>query len=137
MNTFYIPGELMSLNEFINIQRTHPMKGNQVKQKNTNRCKRAVLEAIQQGLSFELPVRLSITWYMKNRRKDPDNIAFAVKFILDGLVNAGALPNDGWNEIVAFRSRCETAKSRSIALFKRNRRSDCVGGTAKTNRWDT
>ena len=47
MNTFYIPGELMSLNEFINIQRTHPMKGNQVKQKNTNRCKRAVLEAIQ------------------------------------------------------------------------------------------
>ena len=56
MNTFYIPGELMSLNEFINIQRTHPMKGNQVKQKNTNRCKRAVLEAIQQGLSFELPV---------------------------------------------------------------------------------
>lgn len=100
MNTFYIPGELMSLNEFINIQRTHPMKGNQVKLRNTKRCKRAVLEAIQQGLSFELPVRLSITWYMKNRRKDPDNIAFAVKFILDGLVNAGALPNDGWNEIV-------------------------------------
>ena len=59
-----------------------------------------MLEAIQQGLSFELPVCLSITWYMKNRRKDPDNISFAVKFILDGLVNAGALPNDGWNEIV-------------------------------------
>ena len=119
MNTFYIPGELMSLNEFINIQRTHPMKGNQVKQKNTNRCKRAVLEAIQQGLSFELPVCLSITWYMKNRRKDPDNIAFAVKFILDGLVNAGALPNSIGSPVDTLEpiSNCSEAISKSSLKY--------------------
>ena len=40
-----------------------------------------------------------ITYYCKNKRKDMDNIAAAKKFIFDGLVTAGKLKNDGWNEI--------------------------------------
>lgn len=38
-------------------------------------------------------------WTVKDRRKDKDNIAFAKKFILDGLVEAGILPNDGWEYV--------------------------------------
>src|SRR5699024_6365601 len=40
-----------------------------------------------------------ITWYCKDKRKDPDNIASGVKFIMDGLVEAGVILNDGWREV--------------------------------------
>ena len=43
-------------------------------------------------------VRLDIRWYSKNKKKDPDNIAAGVKFIFDGLVAAGVIKNDGWEE---------------------------------------
>lgn len=42
-------------------------------------------------------VHLQFDWHCQNRRRDPDNIAAGGrKFILDGLVNAGVLPGDGW-----------------------------------------
>lgn len=37
-------------------------------------------------------------WYKANRNLDPDNIAHAVKYILDGLQQAGVLSNDGWRQ---------------------------------------
>jgi hypothetical protein len=46
---------------------------------------------------------LTFHWYCKNKKKDKDNISFAKKFILDGLVQAGVLPNDGWNDIEGFK----------------------------------
>ena len=43
------------------------------------------------------PVRVRFLWYEPDRRRDPDNIsAGGRKFILDGLVEAGILPTDGW-----------------------------------------
>ena len=56
------------------------------------------------------PVHISITWYCKNKKKDPDNIAFAKKFILDGLVKAGVLENDGWKQIEGFTDKFEVDK---------------------------
>jgi hypothetical protein len=47
-------------------------------------------------------VKIIITWYCKNEKKDPDNISFAKKFICDGLVSAGVLENDGWKQIQGF-----------------------------------
>lgn len=38
-------------------------------------------------------------WYMPDTRKDPDNIAHATKYILDGLQQAGTLTNDGWKQV--------------------------------------
>jgi Holliday junction resolvase RusA-like endonuclease len=42
---------------------------------------------------------LSFYWTEKNTKRDLDNIAFAKKFILDGLQAAGVLENDGWKQI--------------------------------------
>lgn len=36
---------------------------------------------------------------LQNKRKDPDNVAFGVKFILDGMQEARMIENDGFNEI--------------------------------------
>ena len=53
-------------------------------------------------------MRVSILWDCPNRKKDPDNIAFAKKFILDGLREALVLENDGWNNIVSFEDHFAT-----------------------------
>lgn len=45
---------------------------------------------------------LRFRWHEKARNRDPDNVAAARKFILDGLVVAGVLRDDGWDEIVGF-----------------------------------
>lgn len=46
------------------------------------------------------PVRISFLWVEKDRRRDPDNVAAGGrKLILDGLVKAGVLSDDGSHEI--------------------------------------
>lgn len=45
---------------------------------------------------------MKFTWVIKNRGKDLDNVAFAKKYILDGLTKAKVLQNDNLTKIVAF-----------------------------------
>ena len=52
-----------------------------------------------------LGVGVVIDWYCRDRRRDPDNIASGKKFILDGLVQAKVLSNDGWANITYFEDR--------------------------------
>src|SRR5690606_4572198 len=44
-------------------------------------------------------VDVAIHWYESDKRRDKDNIMAGTKFIFDGLVKAGVLPNDGWKNI--------------------------------------
>ena len=48
---------------------------------------------------------IEFSWYCKNQRVDPDNIAFGKKFVLDGFIKAGILSNDGWNDIKGFEDK--------------------------------
>lgn len=41
----------------------------------------------------------SFVWCEKNKRRDPDNVASAKKFVLDALVSEGVVPNDGWSAV--------------------------------------
>ena len=50
------------------------------------------------------------TWYCKNRKKDPSNISYAVKFIFDGLEMAGVIENDGWKQISGITHKFEVDK---------------------------
>lgn len=96
-----IPGKLPGLNELIDAERTHRIKGAELKAD----AERIVRLCIRQQLKHrpKLPVRLHYTYYEKDRRRDKDNIAgFAHKVVQDSLVKQGILPNDGWNEISGF-----------------------------------
>jgi Holliday junction resolvase RusA-like endonuclease len=63
----------------------------------TNLC---AAEATNQQVSvITNPVIVTVTWIEQNRKRDPDNIASATKYILDGLQVAGKLKNDGQKEI--------------------------------------
>lgn len=103
--TITIPRELMDLNKYVDIQRAHFRAGNGAKQRETATCAaifapyRLEIQQISQPLNFEFH------WFCKDRRKDKDNICFAKKFIFDGLIQAGVIKNDGWNEVGDFNDR--------------------------------
>ena len=94
-----IPGELVDLNTYISAERRNRYAGAKIKQEMTDYI---TLLAKRLKTEIRTPVRLVYRWYCKDKRKDKDNVAFAKKFIQDGLVNAGVLKNDGWNDIEGF-----------------------------------
>lgn len=57
---------------------------------------------LQKLKPMKSPVRVDFEWYERNSRRDPDNVVFAKKFILDGLVKAGVLLNDTQKDIAGF-----------------------------------
>ena len=66
---------------------------NDIKRKNTE-----LVSWVSKKIPKKKKIFLDITWIEKDRRRDPDNIAAAVKFIWDGLVEAGVIENDGWKQ---------------------------------------
>ena len=90
-----IPGELPHLNEIIEKSKQHWAAYSKMKKKHTNAAAwiaKANLEPMEK-------VDLTFIWYCKNRRKDKDNIIVGQKFVIDGLVEAGIIENDGWKQI--------------------------------------
>ena len=82
------------MNEIVAVSKKHHMAYASMKKKYTD---------LVQLHASDLPkvnrADFLIIWYCKNRRKDKDNITAGVKFILDGLVNAGVIENDGWAQV--------------------------------------
>ncbi|MDN6161618.1 RusA family crossover junction endodeoxyribonuclease [Tetragenococcus halophilus] len=103
-----IPGSLTDLNTYTNAERTNRYKGAKIKKQNTYKAAAAFMPVRTQKLS--LPIKLHITWFCENRRIDPDNVAFAKKFLLDGMQEAGCLKNDGFNQIKGFVDEFEIDK---------------------------
>ena len=91
MTTLSIPGTLPSLNEYIDECRRCKYAGAKMKKDATELvawCAKGLPPAVG-------PVIVQCRFYVPNRRKDPDNVvAGATKFLLDGLVEGGVLPND-------------------------------------------
>lgn len=92
-----------SLNEYVNTERGNRYGGAGLKRNNTQLCAVYCRAAMNQGFKFDNPSVVHCTWYMKNKRKDPDNIAFAIKFILDGMMKVGLIKNDNWEMIKGLK----------------------------------
>ncbi len=90
-----IPGELPGMNEIIRASKSHYHAYNNMKREHTENV---AWLAKATKKEYE-KIDLEITWYCKNRRKDKDNIMAGTKFILDGLVMAGVIENDGWRHV--------------------------------------
>lgn len=122
-NTFWIPGKVPSLNDlnaFRAIQgpprssmilRRSPGK----KKKNTytfnkyndekQKWSRLVEKVVKKkGFQKVESCHYSYLVVEKKRNRDPSNIcASAVKFIEDGLMKAGVIPNDGWDNVLSIK----------------------------------
>jgi Holliday junction resolvase RusA-like endonuclease len=95
---FKIPGRLPGLNEIIDAAKSHFGEYATMKETYTS---------IVGWYAKKLPrytkkVAIIITWYEPNRRRDIDNIMAGQKFILDGLVQAGTIPNDSQRYIAGI-----------------------------------
>lgn len=85
---YTIEGRLAGLNEMTHKNRfAYGAK----KKAETKRCAWATIGKVQK---IKTPICLSVWWYEPNAKRDIDNVAAGVKFILDGLVEAGKLEND-------------------------------------------
>ena len=65
---------------------------------------------------FEKPVKIGFHWIEANARRDPDNIAFAKKFILDALVRSGKLKDDNRRCVTEFRDTFGYGKPTRVIL---------------------
>lgn len=113
MQKLIIAGELPDLNKIIDVSKKHWAKYYAFKKRFTGLVKLLAIRANLRPVE-RYPVALAIDWYCKDRRKDPDNIAHAKKYILDGLVEAGILQSDGFKCIMGFKD--------SFFIDKRNPR---------------
>ncbi len=96
-----IDREMCDLNTYIKALNAHYHSGNAIKQQETDyvyiMCLQQKLKSITQ-----YPVVVNFEWYCANERKDIDNVSFAKKFILDGMVKAGVLQNDSRRFVKGF-----------------------------------
>lgn len=95
-----IPGRFPSLNDYIDAERRNKHIAAKIKRDETQRV--ADLAANSDMRPFDKPVIVQFVWVEPNERRDCDNVAFAKKFILDGLVEAGILLGDSRKYVIGF-----------------------------------
>lgn len=98
---YVIEGEFTTLNEYIRIERSNKFMASQTKKDMTFYVSTLLRDAdpIPERM---YPVRISFTWYVKDKKTDADNIDFSKKFILDGMVKAGVLKDDNRRHVAGF-----------------------------------
>lgn len=105
MVTIDIQGKLATLNEHDNTNRTNRFGGAALKKKMNE------LVADQSPyLQLDFPMKVHFTWFYSGRH-DFDNIAFAKKYVLDGMQHAGTIVNDNQKYVKGFTDSFEKVES--------------------------
>lgn len=102
------PYRFSGMNEYSKAQRINRFQGGSMKKNETLIAKITAQKQCKE--LFTNPVEIWFLWVEPNRKRDPDNIAAAKKFILDGLVSAGIILNDTQKYIRAFRDEFSVDK---------------------------
>lgn len=90
-------GNLAKLNEHDAANRANKFGGAALK----NRMTTMVSEQVQSFGLIPHPVKIGFVWYYSSRHIS-DNIRFAAKYVLDGLVKGGVLNNDNQQWVKGF-----------------------------------
>ena len=96
---FTIQGRFPSLNDYIAAERANRKFGASMKRKETKRA----AEAAEGVPHMTNPVIVSFRWIEPNMRRDADNVAFAKKFILDGMVMADVIAGDSRKYVIGIQ----------------------------------
>ncbi len=111
----WIPGEFPSMNEIIAAAKSGRGRSNAY-----SRMKARFTAIAMNAVSGMNPVSscsIHCQWTSKNSRKDPDNVAAGVKFVLDGLVNAKILPGDGRKHVVGISHSFVVSKIPGVQII--------------------
>lgn len=90
---FIISGTLIDLNKYTNSNRSGARNGAAEKQGQDTIVFYYAKQQLR-DVQIQKQVKVHINWIEPDERRDPDNVASAVKFIFDGLVKAGVLYDD-------------------------------------------
>ena len=102
-----------SLNEVINESKQHWSKYAAVKKKLNKNI------AIQcPKLSIDYPIDIVFEWFPKDKRKDPDNIAFNKKYILDAMTDIGTIMVDTQKVIKSFKDEFVYGSKEDYVIIK-------------------
>ena len=108
MEKLVVHGMLVSLNEAIASAKTHWSAYASIKKRLTNQvCTLAMAQRIE---PFDTPVVIRMTLYPHNRKTDPDNLLINSKWVLDGLVAAGVLADDGPKQIAGLEFKFDVER---------------------------
>ena len=92
-----IKGQLATLNDHDNANRNNKFGGAKLKKEQTE----LVAWQAKKHSLIKNPVTIAFHWHYSSKH-DFDNIRFATKYILDGLVKAGVLVNDSQKHVLGF-----------------------------------
>lgn len=110
-----IPGRLEGLNEYTKANRTSAIIGAEMKLIQEYKITQHIdVQILNMKKKFKplAKVEIKFKWYEPNMKRDPDNVAFAKKFILDALVKSGVIASDGWKTIRRFSDDLYLSKER-------------------------
>lgn len=93
-----ITGKLPGLNDYTLACRNNRYAGNKMKRD----AQLQISWFLHPLPQIKRPVRIRFLWQEADHRRDPDNIAFAKKFILDELVRLKKIPNDTSRWVTGF-----------------------------------
>lgn len=96
--TLEIPGTLPTLNKYVEAERTNRFMAAKLKRETQEQIAWLTLG----HPIFDGHVYIAFTWIRPDMRSDKDNVAFAKKFILDALQEAGVIKNDSWRMCTPF-----------------------------------
>jgi Holliday junction resolvase RusA-like endonuclease len=97
--TFLIRENLAKLNEHDNANRRNRFAGAKLKETMTGLVQASIMNLNEKPIDY--PVLVGFIWYYSGRH-DFDNVRFSCKYILDGMVKAGMLPNDNQAWVKGF-----------------------------------
>lgn len=114
MLQFTIQGTLPNLNDIIQLSKTHWSKYRATKESIEQYICLSIIEQNGRALPKFEKIDLACTWFEANKKRDPDNIVAAKKFILDALVSLKVIQNDGWANVNSFHDDWFVAKKPAI-----------------------
>lgn len=106
---------LITLNEYIDIERGNKYRAAYIKASLTNKIKLLTLE--QCRITLDGCHDIHITWYRENKKHDADNVYAGVKFLLDGIVAANVLKGDGRRHVRDIAHFIRPAEKNSIQVL--------------------
>lgn len=119
MQSIYFDYKFTTLNEYINAERSSKYKAADIKKRETYFVS-TIVKSLLTGKRIEKIdklVDIEFVWHELNKKRDPSNIAFAKKFIEDGMVKAGLLENDGHKQIRKLSDRFIFTKNYGVEVI--------------------
>lgn len=102
IQSFFIAGRLPGMNEIIKAAKSGRGKVNAYARQKAEFTAVCANAAIRSGIRPVDCCDVKLRWHEPARRRDPDNLCAATKFVLDGLVSACVLRNDGWDDVLSL-----------------------------------